>query len=88
MPDDLVDELKSIWLVSYLEYVDDLPSKTEERLKQATDEQLLERIPWYFGRHRPAYEQVVGFAHVYRHIGMMEDLRGLIRGPRAGTASI
>jgi hypothetical protein len=30
----------------------------------------------------------VGFAHSYRHMGMIEDLRGLIRGPGQGTASI
>jgi hypothetical protein len=88
VPDDLVDELKAIPLASYLEYVDDLLAKTTERVQAASEEQLLARIPWYFGRTRPAYEQIVGFAHCYRHIGMMEDIRGLIRGPGQGTASI
>ncbi|HUF54500.1 MAG TPA: DinB family protein [Dehalococcoidia bacterium] len=88
VPDELVDELKAIPLPSYLAYVDELFTTTLERLTEAPDEALLRRIPWYFDMTRPAYESVVGMGHVYRHIGMMEDLRGLIRGPGAGTASI
>jgi len=80
VPDSLVDELKAIPLASYLAYVDDLSAKTTARLEAATVKQLTERTPWY-GRHRPAYDRVVSFGHVYRHIGMIEDLRGLIRGP-------
>jgi hypothetical protein len=88
VPDDLVDELKAIPLASYMEYVDELFATTLERLTEASEERLLRRVPWYFDMTRPAYESVAGMAHVYRHIGMMEDLRGLIRGPGAGTASI
>jgi hypothetical protein len=87
VPDSLVDELKAIPLQSYLAYVDDLFERTTERLKAATDGQLLERMPFY-GLKRPAYEQAASFSHIYRHIGMMEDLRGLIRGPGERTASI
>jgi hypothetical protein len=87
VPDELVDELKAIPLASYLEYVDYLQAKSEERLQQASEERLLERLPWYGGLRRPAYQQA-SFSHSYRHIGMMEDIRGLIRGPGAGTASI
>ena len=87
VPDSLVDELKAIRLQSYFAYVDDLLAKTTARIAEATEEQLLEKVPWY-DRHRPAYERVASFSHVYRHIGMMEDMRGLIRGPGAGTASI
>ena len=87
VPDSLVDDLKAIPLESYFAYVDDLLAKTTARIEDATEEQLLQRVPWY-GRHRPAYERVASFSHAYRHIGMMEDMRGLIRGPGAGTASI
>jgi hypothetical protein len=87
VPDNLVDELKAPPLDQYLVYVDDLLATTAARLEGAANEQLTRRVPSY-GRPAPAYSLVVGFAHVYRHIGMMEDLRGLIRGPGAGTASI
>lgn len=87
VPDDLVDELKAPPLDQYLAYVDDLHARTTERLVAATEEQLARKVPWY-GRTVPAHSQIVGFGHVSRHIGMMEDVRGLIRGPGSGTASI
>jgi len=87
VPDSLVDELKAIPLPSYLAYVDDMIEKTKERILAATDERLLERRSLYGGPSRPRYGSL-SYAHAYRHIGMMEDIRGLIRGPGAGTASI
>ena len=33
-------------------------------------------------------ERATRFSHVYRHIGMMEDLRGLIRRPGQGSATL
>jgi hypothetical protein len=87
VPDSLVDELKAVPLASYLAYVDELIATTTARLEAATEEQLLRRVTWY-ERRQPAYVPLTRFSHVYRHIGMIEDLRGLLRGPGAGTASI
>jgi hypothetical protein len=87
VPDTLVDELKAAPLAQYLAYVDDLHEKTTQRLTALSEERLLKKVPWY-GRSVPAFSQIVGFGHVSRHIGMMEDVRGLLRGPGHGTASI
>jgi len=87
VPDSLVDELKSPPLDQYLAYVDELIAATTRKIESAMEEQLRRRVTWY-ERRQPAYVPLTSFAHVYRHIGMMEDLRGLIRGPGAGTASI
>jgi hypothetical protein len=87
VPDTLVDELRSVPLASYLAYVDELIASTARKIESATDEQLQRRVTWY-GRRQPAYVPLTSFSHVYRHIGMMEDIRGLVRGPGAGTASI
>jgi hypothetical protein len=87
VPDSLVDELKAPPLEQYMAYVDDLLATTASRLDSMSEERLLERVPWY-GRRAPLYSVALGFGHVSRHIGMMEDVRGLIRGPGAGTASI
>jgi hypothetical protein len=86
VPDELVDELKAIPLQSFLAYVDELHEKTPNRLRGASAERLLERVERY-GFSFPVYSGV-GFAHCYRHIGMIEDIRGLTRGPGKGTASI
>ena len=86
VPDDLVDELRPIPLPSFLVYVDQLQAKTLERLKEASEARLLEKVERY-GWRWPVYGGL-SFSHAYRHIGMMEDVRGLIRGPGQGTASI
>jgi DinB superfamily len=86
VPDELVDELKAIPLQSYLAYVDELHELTLGRLREAPEERLLEKVEMY-GLRWPVYGGV-GFAHAYRHIGMIEDIRGLIRGPGQGSASI
>jgi hypothetical protein len=86
VPDELVDELKAIPLQSFLAYVDELHEKTPAKLRETSEERLLERVERY-GYQWPVYGGV-GFAHAYRHIGMIEDVRGLIRGPGQGTASI
>jgi hypothetical protein len=86
VPDDLVDELKAISLPSFLEYVDDLHEKTLQRISETPEQRLLEKEKRY-GIRWPVYGSVT-FSHAYRHIGMIEDLRGLIRGPGEGTASI
>ena len=87
VPDSLVDELKAAPVGQYLAYVDDMLAKTTDHLAAASEQQLLRRVPWY-GRDIIAYRQATAFGHVSRHIGMIEDLKGLIRGPGAGTASI
>ena len=87
VPDDLVDKLKAPPLDQYLAYVDDLSAKTTARLVDTPVDHLTRKVPWY-GLSVPAFSQIVGFGHVSRHIGMMEDVRGLIRGPGSGTASI
>jgi hypothetical protein len=86
VPDGLVDELKAIALTPFLEYVDELHQKTFERLGAADPERLLKEVERY-GYTWPVYGGL-SFSHAYRHIGMIEDLRGLIRGPGQGTASI
>jgi hypothetical protein len=88
VPDDLVDELKAPPLHQYLAYVDDLLARTTEVLEGATEEQLKRRIQNYDLPPVPAHAVVTGFSHVARHIGMIEDIRGLMRGPGKGTASI
>jgi hypothetical protein len=87
VPDDLVDELKAPPLAQYLAYVDDLLGTTQARIEAAPEETLMRKIEIY-GRHPRAYDVATDFHHVSRHIGMIEDLRGLIRGPGKGTASI
>jgi hypothetical protein len=87
VPDSLVDELKAVPLDQYLAYVDDLTEKTTQRLVSASEEQLTKKVESY-GRMTPAHTQITGFGHVSRHIGMMEDIRGLLRGPGSGSASI
>ena len=88
VPDDLVDKLKAPSLPSYMEYVDDMLAKTTEVLENATEEQLKRRIQKYDLPPAPAYVQATDFHHCSRHLGMIEDIRGLIRGPGQGTASI
>ena len=85
VPDSLVDELKAPPLDQYLAYVDDLAAKTTQRLVAASEEKLMTKVEWY-GRATPVHAQF-GFGHVSRHIGMMEDIKGLLRGPGSGTAS-
>ena len=87
VPDDLVDELRAPPLEQYLAYVDDLHEKTAARLMASSLEHLTRKVPWY-GRTTPAFSQVVPFGHVMRHTGMMEDVKGLLRGPGGGTATI
>lgn len=88
VPDSLVDELKAASLAGYMEYVDHLLERTTQLLSLMTEEQLKRRVDWYGGAPIPAHVAGLGFSHVARHIGMIEDLRGLIRGPGQGTASI
>jgi hypothetical protein len=80
VPDDLVDELKAPPLASYLAYVDDLFAKTTEALENATEEQLERRIQVY-GPPVPAYVPATDLHHCSRHLGQVEDIRALIRGP-------
>lgn len=87
VPDSLVDELKAVPLEQYFAYIDDLFSRTTATLETTSEEQLDGRLTQY-GRRMPVWSVAVNFDHVYRHIGMMEDVRGLIRGPGQGTASI
>jgi hypothetical protein len=88
VPDTLVDELKAVSLPAYLEYVDDLLARTTETLSNATEEQLKRRIQNYDLPPAPAHAVATGFSHCDRHLGMIEDIRGLIRGPGKGTASL
>ncbi len=87
VPDTLVDDLKAPPLAQYMAYVDDLLATTAARLDAIPPEKLLERVPWY-GMQAPRWSAGLGFGHVSRHIGMMEVIRGQLRGPGAGTASI
>jgi uncharacterized damage-inducible protein DinB len=88
VPDTLVDELKAPSLAAYLEYVDDMLARTSEVLASASEEQLKRRIDFYQSGQIPAHVLATGFSHCDRHIGMIEDIRGLIRGPGQGTATL
>jgi hypothetical protein len=89
VPDELVDELKAPSLAAYLEYVDAMLARTTEVLEGASEEQLKRRVQNYdIVPPAPAHVVATGFSHVARHIGMIEDIRGLMRGPGQGTASL
>lgn len=88
VPDSLVDELQAPPLDAYLAYVDDMLARTTETLSNATEEQLKRRVQNYDLPAVPAHVVATGFSHCSRHIGMIEDIRGLIRGPGQGTASL
>jgi hypothetical protein len=88
VPDSLVDELKAVRLSDFLAYVDDLLGRTREFVAATTEEQLTRKVDWYGGMKLPAHAVGLGYSHVARHLGMVEDLRGLLRGPGSGTASI
>ena len=87
VPDSLVDDLKAPPLNQYLAYVDDMLAKSTAVLERASPGELSREITMG-GKVMTAAQRATDFAHVYRHVGMMEDLRGLIRGPGRGSASI
>jgi len=82
VPDSLVDELRAVPLKQYLAYVDDMFARCTVLLERASERDLAREIT-VSGKPRRATD----FAHLYRHIGMMEDLRGLIRGAGKGSAT-
>jgi hypothetical protein len=86
VPDSLVDDLKAPPLKQYLAYVDDMLARCTRVLEQASESELA-RVITVNGTPMPAVERATDFVHAYRHIGMMEDLRGLIRGPGKGSAT-
>lgn len=88
VPDDLVDSLKALPLSGFVAYVDDFITRSTEMLERASDPQLKRRVDLYGHAEIPAFVQATSFSHVARHIGMIEDVRGLLRGPGKGTASI
>ncbi len=86
VPDSLVDDLKAPPLEQYLAYADDMLAKSGLVLERASENDLA-RVITARGKPVAAVECATDFAHAYRHIGMMEDLRGLIRGPGKGSAT-
>jgi hypothetical protein len=86
VPDSLVDELKAPPLKQYLAYVDDMFAQCTVALERASESQLAREI-MVNGKPMSVLQRVTDFAHFYRHIGMMEDLRGLIRGAGKGSAT-
>jgi hypothetical protein len=88
VPDSLVDELRAPALASYLEYVDDFLATSTETLETATEDQLKRKVQNYGLPPSPAHAVATGFHHCARHIGMIEDVRGLMLGPGKGTASL
>ena len=88
VPDSLVDELKAIPVTEYLQYVDAMLEGTASALA-GFDEDRLKRPMERYGLIRgPAHVHGTGFSHEARHLGMIESLKGLIRGPGGGTASL
>jgi len=79
VPDELVDELKAPSLPAYFEYVNDMFAKTTEVLRRASEDQLQGPIKFYDGNEIPAFVLATGFSHCDRHLGMIEEVRGLIR---------
>lgn len=86
VPDSLVDELRAPPLKQYLAYVDDMFARCTAVLERASEPELAREIR-VNGKPMTAVQRATDFAHPYRHIGMMEDLRGLIRGAGKGSAS-
>ena len=86
VPDSLVDDLKALPLKQYLAYADDMLAKSSQVLERASENDLA-RVITARGKPVTVVECATDFAHAYRHIGMMEDLRGLIRGPGKGSAT-
>jgi hypothetical protein len=85
VPDSLVDELRAPHLPEFLAYVDQILARCGRVLHEASDEDLFAEFLAY-GRMSPRVS-AARFNHVYRHIGMMESVRGLIRGPGQGSAT-
>lgn len=85
VPDSLVDDLKAVPLDQYYAYVDAMLARCTAMLEKASEQDLAQEIP-FVGRMVPRAQRA-SFGHPYRHIGMMEDIRGLIRGPGQGSAS-
>jgi hypothetical protein len=88
VPDSLVDDLKAISLSGYLQYVDSMLESTARTLSELDEERLKRPMERYGLISGPAHIHGTGFSHVARHIGMIETLKGLLRGPGGGTASI
>jgi hypothetical protein len=88
VPDELVDELQAPALPAYLAYVDELIATTTDVLRTASEDQLKRRIQFYEQGEIPAFVLATGLSHSDRHLGMIEDVRGLMRGPGQGSASI
>lgn len=87
VPDSLVDELKALPLKQYLAYVDDMFERCTAVLERASERDFAREIVMG-GKPMTAVQRATDFSHIYRHIGMMEDLGGLIRGPGKGSATI
>ena len=86
VPDSLVDELKALPLDKYLAYADAILSRNTAVLEGASEAEPCREVS-FGGRMVPLAQRATGFAHVYRHIGMMEDVRGSIRGPGKGSVT-
>ena len=87
VPDSLVDELRAPSIGQFLAYVDAMLERCAAVLEQTSEGEFSREII-SGGRPRTVAQRAAGLSHVYRHVGMMENLRGLIRGPGQGTASI
>jgi hypothetical protein len=89
VPDDLVDDLKAPQFDQFLEYVHDVFDKCTAVLERAPESQLSKSM---VVGGKPTQQMVVeygiAFAHIYRHLGMIEDTKGLMRRPGAGSATI
>ncbi len=86
VPDVLVDDLKAPPLPQYLAYAEQMVAEWKAVLEAATEEQL-GRDLISNGRPTTVVRQAIYSGHTFRHLGMMEDLRGLIRGPGQGSAT-
>jgi hypothetical protein len=85
VPDELVDELKAPEFGNFMAYVDSMLQRTGTILTDATETELF--TPFFaYGRWSPRLSSA-RFGHISRHIGMMESVRGLLRGPGKGTAT-
>lgn len=88
VPDSLVDDLRSIPPGAYFEYVDSMLETTATTLASLDEDRLKRPMERYGLIRGPAHVHGLSFSHVARHIGMIEGLKGLLRGPGGGTASL
>jgi DinB superfamily len=85
VPDQLVDGLKAPRLADFMAYVDSMLERCTGLIEAASDADLC--VPYSsYGRSTPRVYSL-GLNRLCRHLGMMESVKGQMRGPGQGSAS-